>query len=62
MEMNERKIKKSLNYENIEMIPYVIMLGEEELNRGKVILKDMKKGIQKKIKIEKIGGIKIESN
>ena len=62
IEMNERKMKKSLNYANIEMIPYVIILGDEELSKGKVILKDMKKGIQKEIEVKKIGGIKIESN
>ena len=62
IEMNERKMKKSLNYANIEMIPYVIILGDEELSKGKVILKDMKKGTQKEIEVKKIGGIKIESN
>ena len=62
IEMNERKVKKSLTYANIEMIPYVIILGDEELNKGKVILKDMKKGIQKEIEIEKIGGIEIVSD
>ena len=62
IEMNERKMKKSLNYANTERIPYVIILGDEELSKGKVILKDMKNGKQKEIEIEKIGGIKIEGN
>lgn len=62
IEMNERKMKKSLNYVNTERIPYVIILGDEELSKGKVILKDMKNGKQKEIEIEKIGGIKIEGN
>lgn len=54
IDMNNNKLKKSLNYANIENIPYVIIVGEDELKENKVILKDMVKGSQEKIKIDQI--------
>jgi len=44
MEMMGRRLKKSLDYANKENIPYVIILGENELKDGIIKLKDMKKG------------------
>lgn len=44
IEMNNRKLKKSLDYCNKELIPYVIILGEDEVNNNKFKLKDMKLG------------------
>lgn len=44
IEMSYRKLKKSLNYANRENIPYVIILGEEELERKMFYLKNMKLG------------------
>ena len=41
MEMNFKKLKKSLDYANKEKIPYVIILGENELKTNKIIIKDM---------------------
>ncbi len=41
IEMQERKLKKSLNYANKEKIPFVIILGENELESNKFNLKDM---------------------
>ena len=55
IEMNENKIRKSLEYANKEKIPYVVIVGEDELKQGKVILKDMEKGEQQEVDIEKIG-------
>lgn len=54
IEMNNKKVKKALNYANVENIPYVIIIGEDELKKRKVILKDMKTGEQKEVEIEKI--------
>lgn len=54
MEMNDKKLKKSLNYANLENIPFVIIMGEEELKENKVILKNMKTGEQEKFKIEEV--------
>ena len=54
IEMSGRKIKKSFEYANKENIPFVIVIGDDELERGKVTLKDMKTGEQKEIDIKDI--------
>ncbi len=54
IEMNNKKIKKALEYANSEEIPFVIIIGEEELKENKVVLKNMKTGAQMKVKIENI--------
>ena len=39
--MNGRKLKKCLDYANKTNIPYVIVLGEDEINNNKFVIKDM---------------------
>lgn len=41
IEMKNRKIKKSLDFANKENIPYIILLGEDELKNRKFTIKDM---------------------
>lgn len=41
MEMQDKKLKKSLKYANKEKIPFVIVLGENELKNNRFNLKDM---------------------
>ena len=41
LEMNNKKLKKSLDFCNKENIPYVIILGEDEINNKAFKLKDM---------------------
>ena len=41
IEMNNKKLKKSLDFCNKENIPYVIILGEDEINNNSFKLKDM---------------------
>ena len=41
LEMNNKKLKKSLDYCNKENIPYVIILGEDEIANNSFKLKDM---------------------
>lgn len=41
IEMNNKKLKKSLDFCNRENIPYVIILGEDEITNQKFKLKDM---------------------
>ena len=55
IEMNETKLRKSMEYANKEKIPYVVILGEDELKKGKVLLKDMENGEQQEVDIWKIG-------
>ena len=40
------KIKKQLDYANRKNIPYVVLVGENEMKEGKLTLKDMKTGEQ----------------
>ena len=41
LEMNNKKLKKSLDFCNKENIPYVIILGEDEINNKAFKIKDM---------------------
>ena len=54
IEMSGRKIKKTFEYANKENIPFVIVVGDDEQERGKVTLKDMKTEEQKEIDIKDI--------
>ena len=54
VEMKTRKMKKSLEYANEENIPYVFILGEDELKQNQVSVKDMKNKIQTTISIENL--------
>ena len=41
LEMNDKKLKKSMEYANKEKIPYVIVLGQEEISNDSIKIKDM---------------------
>lgn len=41
IQMQNKKLKKSLDYANRESIPYVIILGEDELSKGEIVIKSM---------------------
>lgn len=41
------KMKKQMGYANAKSIPYVALVGEDELAQGKVTLKNMATGEQK---------------
>lgn len=57
IELMGRKLDKAMNYANNEGIPYVVIVGEDELREGKVVLKDMKTGEQQKIKTGEINNV-----
>lgn len=48
------KMKKQLGYADALSIPFVVIIGETELNQGIVTLKDMKTGQQKSMKEEEL--------
>ena len=54
VEMKQRKMKKSLEYANDENIPYVFILGEDELKQNLVSVKDMKNKTQTTISLENL--------
>ena len=40
------KMKKQMNYANKKSIPYVVLVGEDEMNSGLLTVKNMKDGLQ----------------
>ena len=48
------KLKKQLNYANKNNIPFVLVIGEEEMKNGKYSLKDMRKGEQNQLNVQEI--------
>ena len=58
VEMNKRKFKKSMDYANKEKIPYVIVLGEDEVNKQSFNIKNMFNSEQIKIQFKNINKIK----
>ncbi len=57
IEMNKRKIKKSLDFANKNNIPYVILLGENEINTHKIEIKDMNRSTNIEVDIDDIDKI-----
>jgi len=51
------KLKKQLSYADDKQIPYVILIGSEEMQSGALTLKEMKSGVQQKLSIEAIIGL-----
>lgn len=52
LEMTERKLKKSLDYANKKNIPYVLILGEDEISLRKIKIKNMQTGTEIEISID----------
>lgn len=48
------KLKKQMSYADAKNIPFVILIGEEEMKEGLLTLKDMHSGAQQKLTIEAI--------
>ena len=58
MEMNNKKLKKALDFANKENIPYVIIIGEDEINNNKLNIKDMVNSKTIEISIDEIDKLK----
>lgn len=48
------KMKKQMSYADGKQIPYVAIVGENEMNENKVMLKDMKSGEQRLVTLEEL--------
>ncbi|NND14699.1 MAG: histidine--tRNA ligase [Eudoraea sp.] len=46
------KMQKQMKYANNRQVPYVVLIGEEELNQGVFVVKDMVKGTQKTYQLQ----------
>ena len=52
----QAKLKKQMDYANKKSIPYVVLIGSEEIKTGKLTLRDMNSGKQEQLKPEEIIG------
>ena len=52
--LEQGKIKKKMKYADRWNIPYVIIVGEEEVKNQRFALKNMKTGVQKELTVEEI--------
>ena len=50
--LEDDKLKKKLNYANTLGIPKVIFIGEDEINKGEIKIKDMMTGNEEVLKLE----------
>ena len=55
VDMADRRLKKSLDFANKQGIPYVVVIGENELESGVLLLKEMKIGKEYKVCMERLG-------
>lgn len=54
IEVMERKLKKALEYANTKKITHVVIIGEDELEKGEVAIKEMERNVQISVKIEEL--------
>jgi len=50
------KMKKQMSYADNKQIPFVAIVGETEMNAGKVMLKNMKSGDQELVTLDELIG------
>ena len=50
--MNDKKLKAKFKYADKLEIPYVIVIGDDEINTNKIKLKNMKTGEEKETSME----------
>src|SRR5690606_9668343 len=48
------KLKKQMSYADAKGVPYVLLLGDEEMQNGLLSLKDMRSGEQEKVNAERL--------
>ncbi len=51
---DEAKMKKQMNYANAHHVPYVAIVGENEMNEGKITLKNMTTGDQNMVTTDEL--------
>ena len=52
--LGKKGVSKNLDYANSYGIPYVLIIGEDEITKGKVLLRDMQDGDEKLMSIEQV--------
>ena len=56
---NNKKLKAKFKYADKLEIPYVIVIGEDEIEKRVIKLKDMKTGEEKEINLDKLDELKL---
>lgn len=51
---DNQKLKKQLTYANKKDIPYVMIVGDDEMKSGKITLKEMKTGSEENLSVQEI--------
>ena len=51
---DEAKMKKQMTFANNKQIPFVVIIGEDELSSGLLTLKNMETGEQQKLNLEEV--------
>ncbi|KEK23273.1 histidine--tRNA ligase [Bacillus gaemokensis] len=54
LELAGRKLKRALNYANKENIPYVLIIGENEISTETIVLRNMKEGTELNLPLSRI--------
>jgi histidyl-tRNA synthetase len=54
MDVSGKNLKRQLEYANAVKVPYVVIVGEKELKKGKLVLKDMAKKTQKELGLKEL--------
>lgn len=54
IEMDSKKLRKSLEYASKQGIPYVIVIGEDEIKSSKVKIRNMKSSCETEVDLDKI--------
>ena len=57
--LNNKKLKAKFKYADKLEIPYVIVIGEDEVERRVIKLKDMKTGEEKEINLDNLNELKL---
>ncbi len=57
--LNDKKLKTKFKYADKLKIPYVIIIGEDEVNSKMITLKNMESGNERKIDIKKLDELKL---
>ena len=49
---DQAKLKKQMSYANVKGIPFVVLVGENEISKNVLTIKDMETGMQKELKTQ----------
>ena len=52
--LNNKKLKAKFKYADRLQIPYVAVIGDDEIANGKIALKDMQTGVQENLTIQEV--------